>query len=75
MLLMRAATLVFLFLIPLPFPFSMSIPNIIKGRYGRKMLKLFRNLRRKTLTLRKQHSIWIFYNTAEQHLDSDIFEV
>ena len=41
-MLMRVGTLVFLFLIRLRFPTSKSIPNIIKERYGREILKLIR---------------------------------
>ena len=61
MMLMRVATLVFLFLTRLPFPTSKSIPNIIKERYGRKLLKLIRKFEKLDFKFKKDLD---FYSTA-----------
>ena len=50
---MRVGTLVFLFLIRLRFPTSKSIPNIIKERYGREILKLIRKFEKVDFKVKK----------------------
>ena len=51
---MRVATLVFLFLRRLRFPTSTSIPNVIKERYGREILKVIRKFEKVDFKFKKE---------------------